>query len=256
MGKRLAILNFISVILALFVSYYTQAIQLNGHTIGELSNSYANLFTPAGYAFAIWGIIYLGLLAFTLNHLVLVFYKKQIPIPLLQSGYWFTIANLANATWVVVWLYEFTGLSVLVMLLILFALLKITVAVHFKIIVLPLKTKALTLWPIGIYLGWISVALIANCAAWFAKLGWQGTPLNTVQWTLLMLTIAFALNLVMLIKKNMTSFALVGVWSLFAIYIKQQTLHPTIAYTALVFTLLLLMLSVYTGFKLATKSAA
>ena len=63
--KLLTILNFISVLITLFVSYYTQAIQLNGNTMGSLSDEYYNLFTPAGYAFAIWGVIYLGLLAFS-----------------------------------------------------------------------------------------------------------------------------------------------------------------------------------------------
>ena len=64
MIKKLAVANFISVIITIAFTYYTQTGEINGKTIGEMSDKYSNLFTPAGYAFSIWGIIYLLLFGF------------------------------------------------------------------------------------------------------------------------------------------------------------------------------------------------
>ncbi|MEQ8469708.1 MAG: hypothetical protein RIC35_00905, partial [Marinoscillum sp.] len=118
-AKRLAIINTISVVVVLVVNYLSQIGAFNDRTVGELSEEYNNLFTPAGYAFSIWGLIFLGLIAYVAYQLLVVFkYKKEI-MEYRQTSYWFAMVNFANAGWVLAWLYEYTGLSVLIMLLIL-----------------------------------------------------------------------------------------------------------------------------------------
>lgn len=249
MAKRLSILNFISVLVAIFAGYYTQAIRLNGNTMATVSAKYESLFTPAGYAFSIWGLIYLGMLVFTINHLVQVFKKKQEPEFLIQTGYWFFIANVANTLWVVVWLYELTGLSVLIMLVILFSLIKIILNTNMERWDAPARLIAFNWWPICLYSGWITVATVANIAAWLVKTGWTGTPLTEVTWCMLMILSATIINLLIIYTRNMREFALVGVWTLMSIYAKQHTTHQNIAYTAIACAAVILVYVSYHGFK-------
>ena len=101
--------------------------------MGSLSDEYYNLFTPAGYAFAIWGVIYIGLLAFSGYQIYQAFGSKNDLKFLQQTSLWFVIANLANAAWVIVWLYEYTGFSIFFMLLILFSLIKIILNIEMQI---------------------------------------------------------------------------------------------------------------------------
>ena len=246
--KLLAVLNFISVIITLFVSYYTQAEKLNGNTMGSLSHQYFNLFTPADYAFAIWGIIYLGLLAFSGYQLYQAFGPQTDLRFLQQTKFWFVLANLANVAWVIVWLYEYTGLSIFLMLLILFSLIKIILNTNMERWDAPLKVIAFGWWPICLYSGWIAVATIANVAAYLVKIGWSGGIFSQEQWTIIMIVVAAILNIIMIYTRNMREFAAVGVWALIAIYIRHSNLHSLIAYVALGSAILIGLNASYHGF--------
>ncbi len=249
--KILAVLNFISVLIAMATSYVTQAFQLNGNTIGSLSKQpeYANLFTPAGYAFAIWGVIYLALLAFSFYHLYQVFKKKEVKTFLQQTGFWLVLANLATSAWVVAWLYEYTGLSVLFMLTALISLIKIILNTNMERWDAPLKTIAFNWWPICLYSGWIAVATIANIAAYLVKIDWQPFLFTEIQWTIIMVVIATLVNLAMIYFRNMREFAAVGIWALIAIFQKQQDNVESIAYTALIGAIIIGLYAAYHGFK-------
>lgn len=239
--KGLAILNTTSVVLVLFTNYYSQLFGINGNTVGSLSNEYENLFTPASYAFAIWGIIFLSMIAFAIFQLKEAFFKSNPDSSIIQTGYWFVMANVLNASWVVVWLYEWTWLSVIVMIGLLFCLVKIILSRDSGRVSLKSTKWVFTEWPIAIYAGWISVATIANFSAFLAKEGWSGGLLSEEQWTLLMILIATLMNLTVIWKWNLRSFALVGVWALFAIYKRHSSSFETIASLALVGSMVLLV---------------
>src|SRR5215217_2382728 len=105
--------NFFSVILALTVNILASTLPLNGQNTGEISDRFQVYFVPAGYVFAIWGIIYIGWIAFTIFQLL----PSQKDNPRLRRlGYLFALSNLANAAWLFCWHYNLFGLSVLVML--------------------------------------------------------------------------------------------------------------------------------------------
>ena len=125
MIKKLAIFNLLSVILVIGVNYISQSVRLNDLTIGEISAKYVNLFTPASYAFAIWGLIFLSLLAYAIFQVRRAFFSQKESTFIEQTGYWFVIANILNCSWVIAFVYDYTALSVLIMLGILFSLLKI-----------------------------------------------------------------------------------------------------------------------------------
>ena len=241
MKKTLAIFNLLSVCLAIGVNYSSQALRLNNTTIGEVSAKYANLFTPASYAFAIWGIIFLGLLAYGIFQIRRAFFSKKPSDFIEQTGYWFTFANVLNTAWVLAFMYDYTGLSVFIMLGILIALLKIILNTNMERWDAPIEIIAFVWWPIAIYAGWIAVATIANVAAYLAKVDWSGGVFSESTWTLIMIAIATAVNIAMVVKRNLREFALVGVWALFAIYVRHRFSLEPIAFTALGGSIVLLV---------------
>lgn len=248
MVRNLAVLNFLSVIFVILVNYFVNAIRLNSNTIGSLSSEYENLFTPAAYAFSIWALIYISLLVYSFFQLKRAFAESGETDFIEQTGPWFAIANLASAAWVIVWLYEFTLLSVLVMLVILFSLIKIIINTRMELWDAPLKIIAFVWWPICLYAGWISLATIANIAAYLTKTGWNGWFFTEVQWTLVMILIAVVINMLMIYKRNMREFALVGVWGLIAIFVRHLEENILIANVALAGAVIIFIYVSYHGY--------
>lgn len=216
MKKVYALLNTIVVVAVIYWNYWSNSGGVNGKTVGELSDEYANLFTPAGYAFAIWGIIFIGLLVFCVNQLILAFKGGEHSESILQTGPWLMLANIGNGAWLWFWLKEETGLSVLVMCFILFSLIQVVLRLNMERWDAPISLITKVWWPICLYSGWIAVATIANIAAWLAKLNWSA-GLSEMQWTIVMISVAGTLNLVMIYTRSMREFALVGIWALLAI---------------------------------------
>jgi len=248
MQKKLSFLNLLSVILVIAVNYISQAVRFNNTTIGELSQRYSNLFTPASYAFAIWGLIFLGLLAYALFQIKVVYFDKKELAYIEQTGYWFAFANVLNGMWVIAFAYEYMGLTVIIMTGILISLLRIIINTNMERWDAPKRIIAFSWWPICLYSGWITVATIANIALYLTKIGWGGSFLTEVQWTILLIVAATLINLVIIYKRNMREFAAVGVWALFAIYIRHQDNIEILAYTALGCSTVLLSVILFHGY--------
>lgn len=248
MTKNLSVLNLISVILVIIVNYYSQIMTINNNTMASLSAEYDNLFTPAGYAFAIWGLIFLALIVYSVFHINRAFFSDGESDFIDKTGPYFVIANIANAAWVIVWLYEYTFISIILMFVILGSLLMIIKRTNMERWDASFKIIAFVWWPICLYSGWITVAAIANVAAYLSKIGWDGWILNKVQWTLVMITIAVIINILMVYKRNMREFAAVGIWALIAIYVRQEGNYDIIAYSALIGAAVILLYVAYHGF--------
>lgn len=247
--QLLSLLNLISVILAIGVNYYSQMYQINGNRVSEVSEKYTNLFTPAGYAFSIWGLIFIGILIFAGYQIYLTFSKCQTMDFISQTGGWFALANVGNAAWIVAWLYDYTLLSVGIMFVVLLSLIKVIHNTNMERWHAPLKTILFAWWPISIYAGWISVATIANITAWLVKIGWDGGFLTPFRWTILMILVATLLNLTIIYKRNMREFALVGVWALIAIYVRHMDDLQLIAIPAMFAALLIFIYALFQGYK-------
>ncbi len=161
MNGNYSIGNLLSVLAAIMMSYFSQILEFNNNTIRKLSLESDTLFTPIGFTFAIWGVIYIGLLVMAGNQLYKTFLNDEEELNF-ETGPWFIIANLANAAWVVVWLYEYEILSILFMLIILFSLIKLILINNMEKWDAPFNTIAFFWWPICLYSGWITVATIAS----------------------------------------------------------------------------------------------
>ena len=139
MIKKLAILNFFSVILAIFTNFLAQTGRFNNTTIGEVSAKYSNLFNPADYAFSIWGLIYLALISFSGFMIYQAFTNGEYTEFIKKTSFWFIIANIGTCLWVVSWSYDYIGFSVVLMFLILATLLKVILNNNMEIWDAPFK---------------------------------------------------------------------------------------------------------------------
>jgi hypothetical protein len=233
MKKTLQIANGVALIATIIVNYLSNTGVFNGNTMKTISDKYHNYFTPAGYAFSIWGLIYIGLLAFVIYTGKGLFKKAEDEWPVWEAGWWFVVSCAANSFWVIAWLYDYIGLSVVLMVVLLFSLIKIILNTRMEFDDLPLKKISFLWWPFCLYSGWITVALIANVAAYLTKIKWDGFGISEITWTLIMIIIAGIINLIMTWNRNMREFALVGVWALVAVAVSNWNGEKPIVYCAL-----------------------
>lgn len=244
MKRILQVANGIALIVTIIINYLSNTGIFNNNTMASVSARYQNYFTPAGYAFSIWALIYIGLLAFVIYDGRSLFkHTVQQDNTVLQIGWWFVLSCLANCCWVIAWLYDYTGLSVLIMALLLFCLLKIIVNTRMELDKIPLTKIAFVWWPFSLYSGWITVAIIANIAAYLTKINWNGWGITAIGWAVIMLIAAGIINLIMTWRRNMREYALVGVWALIAIAVANYNSTPLVVYTAIIVAAILFISS-------------
>jgi hypothetical protein len=248
--KRISLLviNTLTLIFALVMNSLQGSEVFNGTTVGEVSAKYETLFTPAGYAFAIWGIIYLLLILFV-TYQWFVWFKRKEDRELKQISWWFAVGNLANGLWVVAWLNEQMGLSVLLILILLFSLIQLTIRLRLEIWDAPLRIIAFVWWPVCIYLGWVIVATVANISVFLVSIGWQGGFLQEQVWTIIMIVAATTIYLLLIKTRNMREAAVVGIWALVAIAVKQWQLNIEIVIAALTASAILFVTVAVHGFR-------
>lgn len=249
MKKTLQISNGIAFISTIVINYLSNTGKLNNTTIGEVSNSLESLFTPAAYAFSIWGLIYLLLFGFIIYQGRSLFVKVKNDDFVLHTGWWFVLSCLANMAWIFCWLYGYVGFSVFCIFLMLFSLIKILLNNRMELWDAPLSTIAFLWWPFVIYAGWVTVASIANVSTWLVAISWNGFGVSEITWTIIMILIAGIINLAVTWIRNMREFALVGAWALAAIAVANWDEYNVIAYTAIFTAAVLFVSSAYHGFK-------
>lgn len=220
--------NALSFAAAVAVNALANALPLNGVTTGELSDSYPNYFVPAGYVFGIWGIIYLLLLGFTVRQLRR---GGEDAEALRRIGWLFTASNLFNVAWVFLWHWRLVALSLLPMLGLLASLIVIYLRLDVGRAEVPRERWMYYHLPFSVYLGWITVAPIANVVAFLVSSGWESYGTTAMYWTALVISVAVALTLVNLWTRGDAAYSLVIVWALSGIVYKQMA-EPLIPYAA------------------------
>ncbi|ARV61093.1 hypothetical protein BZZ01_22930 [Nostocales cyanobacterium HT-58-2] len=229
-----------AIITAFVVNVLSNIFPLNGLSIGAISNTlFKNVqIIPANYAFAIWGLIYLGLFAFGIYQ---VLPNQRHDPDLRKIGYFLVIACLAQCIWVYLFLSRLFSLSVVAMLGILLPLIVTYVRLGIGTNSVSRMKKWYVHIPISIYLAWISVATIVNvaCALYFA--GWNSWKISAEIWTLVMLLVATALAAIIAVGHRNIAHTGVTVWALIAIAIKQWD-NPMLRIVALVCAIALILL--------------
>jgi hypothetical protein len=229
----LLILNSLSLVFALVFNGLQGSSLFGGRSVGEISRQYDTLIAPAGYAFAIWGIIYLMLILFVI-YLWVVWSQNRQGDDITRISFWFVLGNVANGLWIVAWLNEYFAFSVILIFTILLSLIMITYRLRLEIWDAPLRIIFFVWWPITMYLGWIVVASVANVAVWLVSLGWGGGFLSPENWTIVMISVATLIYLMLIKTRNMREAAAVGIWAFVAIAVKHWAKIDAIVFTALI----------------------
>jgi hypothetical protein len=223
--------NLLSFILTIVVNSLANIIPLNGKTTGELSDSFPNLFVPAGYVFSIWGLIYILLAIFTISQ-ALPKYRDEGIIE--KISYLFIISNLANSSWIVFWHFEIVFASLLVMLILLISLILVYSRLEIGKNSVSRNEKLFSHIPFSVYLGWITVATVANVTALLVFINWDGFGISEVVWTAIVISVATLITLILIFTRRDYAYALVPVWAFIGIALKQLNIQSDVVFISLV----------------------
>lgn len=204
--KILALVTYIAMVV---MNFLANGLPINNRGTGEISNAYPNLFAPAGPAFSIWGLIYLLLGIYVIYQFVK---KDQKTEEIIQKINPFFIAtSLANISWIFAWHYDYIGISVCIMAVLLILLIKIADIVRLENFTTLEKTS---IWaPFSIYFGWITVASIANITVFLVSIGWNGFGLADFVWTSIILFVGALIGILRTNKDKNIAYGLVLVWA-------------------------------------------
>lgn len=213
------ILVVLAVFATIVVNILANALPLNGLNTGEISDRFQVYFVPAGYVFSIWGLIYLGLIAYAVYQALPS--QRQNP-RLRQTGYLVAASGLANITWLFLWHYEQFPLTLVPMLF----LLGLLIVIYLRLGLAQMPVATLEVWtvrvPFSIYLGWITVATVANVTAVLDFLNWDGFGLAPEVWMLVMLVAVLVIAALVSLARRDVSYNLVILWALVGIAIKHS----------------------------------
>jgi hypothetical protein len=245
---NIVVINTLTFIITIILNYLTGAGKVSGNTMADISRKYPTLITPENYAFSIWSIIYIGLTAFIVYQWYE--YKHENKNNSIQkTGPWFAVSNIANSIWVVLWVHDLIGWSVLAMIVLLLSLIKLSLNLDLEIKNVRFSTIALVWWPVTIYLGWIILATVVNVAVLIEKHQLLANILSPDFWAIVVIAIATIIYLALIITRNMREAALVGIWGLIAIAVNQWKISQTTALSAIVASSVLLIATIYHGYK-------
>jgi hypothetical protein len=195
------------------------AIPLGGNTTAELSDRFPVLVTPANYVFGIWSVIYVLLLAFTVYQAL----PAQRTDPALRRlGFLPAITGILNAAWVLLWQYQVFALTVPVMLALLVTL--ILIYRRLRATDAPAGSAAFgwfVVLPFSVYLGWITVATIANISQMLYHAGYRGAPIGPDAWAFIVLGVGFAIAAITVVRHRDVAYGAVIVWAYLGIAVKQ-----------------------------------
>ncbi|NJN81141.1 MAG: tryptophan-rich sensory protein [Caldilineaceae bacterium] len=219
------VLVVVATVSTIVVNGLANALPINGQQTGDISDRFDVFFVPAGYVFSIWGLIYIGMIAYSVFQAL----PSQRKNPRLQSiGYVYVLSALANIVWIFLWHYEVFPATLAVMLLLLISLIVIYQRLGTGQSVVSTAEKWLVRVPFSLYLGWITVATIANATSLLDYLGWSGWGISPQSWAVIMLLIAAVVGLGFSLLRGDIAYVLVIGWALAGIMVKHSD-NSTIA---------------------------
>ena len=241
-SKSFQIINVFAVVFTIAMNMLANILPFNGVTTGAALDSFPNYFTPQGYVFAIWGVIYVLLIVFA-------FYQAKAnqrgEAYLTKIGYLYLIGAFLNVAWLLVFHYSYGNTPLLVWtepliagLLIVLLLTYVRLEIGVKEV--PMKQKLAIHLPVSVYVGWISLATIANTAAVLNSSLVISLEVQYL-WTALVLIIALLITSLMIVLRRDIAYALVVIWAVPGIATKWATI-PIIFWTATIVTIIVILL--------------
>jgi len=211
--------NIAALIITLIVNALAGIGVLNGISTGAISDKYATLISPAGYVFTIWSVIYFLLFVFAVYQALPSQKNKMFQK---QIGVLFLLSCVFNISWIFLWQYEYIALSVPLI----FALLASLIAIYLRLNIgrskAPTSERLGVHLPFSVYLGWITIASIADVAAALVSVNWDGFGISKETWALLVIIVALVITLIVTFTRRDIAYDLVIIWALAGIAVKQS----------------------------------
>jgi hypothetical protein len=227
MGTRrnqivLVVLNVIGFLGTVIVNALAVILPLNNKTTVQLSDEYPNLFVPSGLTFSIWGLIYILLAIFVIYQIIVTIRKNEGSLSSFRKvGYLFILSSVLNMGWIFAWQYEIVPLSLVIMLMLLGCLLAIYIRLGVGQKSGTTRDKFLVHLPFSIYLGWITIATIANITAFLVELNWNRFGISEQFWAVMVIIVGIGISLSVLFRKQDIFYALVVDWAILGILLKR-----------------------------------
>jgi hypothetical protein len=231
----LSILNLLGFLGTIIVNALANILPINGVTTGELSDRYPNLFVPAGLTFAIWGLIYVLLGIFVIYPLVPRVRRDSQKVEFVQKiGPLFFVSCLANIGWIFAWHYQVLPLSLVLMLILLGCLLAIYLRLNVGKSEATKAERYLGHLAFSVYLGWITIATIANVTALLVDINWNTWGLGEQFWAVAVIIVGIAIALSVLFTRKDIYYSLVVGWALLGILLKRLSVATVITQSVVV----------------------
>lgn len=220
-SKILKLSNILAFIVTVIVNSLAGSTTLiGGKNTAEISDAYPTLITPADYVFSIWGIIYILLGIFVIYQALPRNNDKDFTK---KVGWYFVLSSVLNIIWLFLWQFEYLSVSVVVMFLLLLSLILIYTRLGIGKTKVDLPEKLFVHVPFSVYLGWITIASIANVASALVKLEWDAFGINPEIWAILIIIIALSITMLVLITRTDIAYSLVIIWALIGIAYGQNS---------------------------------
>jgi benzodiazapine receptor len=192
---------------------------IGGKNTAQVSDSNPTLITPAGYVFSIWGVIYILLGIYVIFQVLPSEKEKDYQK---RIGFLFILSSLANIVWLFLWQNELLGFSVVLMFLLLASLVTIYMRLEIGKSLVSLRERIAVHLPFSVYLGWITIASIANVATALVSVNWNGFGIAPETWATLIIIIALLIALLVITTRKDVAYGLVIIWALVGIAVKQS----------------------------------
>jgi benzodiazapine receptor len=240
--KMFQIINIIAVLFTIVMNALANILPFNGVNTGTVADSFPNYFTPPGYVFAIWGVIYVLLFVF------MVFQAKKDQVNeeyLGKIGYLYLIGAILNVAWLILFHYSYGNTPLLVwseVLIVGFLVVLLLTYVRLEIGIkeVSLGQKLAIHLPTSVYLGWISLATIANTAAVLNANIAFALDVEYI-WTALVLVVALLITTLMIVLRRDIAYGLVVIWASTGIASKWMSI-PLIYNTAIIVAVVVALL--------------
>lgn len=222
-GSFIKAFTTITFLATVIINTLANTLPINGVTTGQVSDSYKNFFAPAGITFAIWGLIYLLLAGYTIYQFIFFNSNKSVINRDLfeKVGLYFSISSLFNITWIFAWHYDYIGLSMIFMIIILICLILINKEINKN--ELTTAEKIFIKIPFSIYFGWITVATIANATTLLVSIGWDGFGISEQTWTIIMIIVGLVIGVITMIRNDSITYGITIIWAYLGILIKHTS---------------------------------
>lgn len=225
----------ISYVFMIVMNFLANSIPFNNQNTGAISDKYPSLFTPSGFTFSIWGIIYVFLGIYVVK--MLLTSNSDIEGTFLQTTIIIFIAtSILNVMWLLFWHYDYILLSTITMAVFL-------VLLVVAMLIIP-SSYSLTKIAFSLYAGWLSIAFIANITILIIDKNITFFISKELMWYIIVILIGLIIvGSVLLTTKNIV-FGLVFIWAYFGIYMKHkaQTGHFVTNPAAINLTAILLII--------------